>query len=244
MINLPKIIELDEYLDLTEFKSISQEFKENLSDVEQWSNIGIFSPDEKLEEPEGAKTLSLRILKDISNITNWAAIDKRDLWKDGPVYQSTFPKIYQFVNNLPFKNVARVFLSYTKDKTEILPHAAFTPGIQEPWRQEFLWFSLLGDKKMWVSDWDSTLEYYNNGFVIKDKFPMEYSNGVSCWFNPIMLHGIKNGDDFSASLRIDGEFTEEFREKLFGDTKWKTTFNWVDERHLLPEDSRYLEHEK
>ena len=57
MINLPKIIELDEYLDITEFKSISQEFKENLSDVEQWSNIGVFSPDEKLEEPEGAKTL-------------------------------------------------------------------------------------------------------------------------------------------------------------------------------------------
>ena len=45
MINLPKIIELDEYLDITEFKSISQEFKENLSDVEQWSNIGVFSPD-------------------------------------------------------------------------------------------------------------------------------------------------------------------------------------------------------
>ena len=38
---------------------------ENLSDVEQWSNMGVFSPDEKLEEPEGAKTLSLRILKDI-----------------------------------------------------------------------------------------------------------------------------------------------------------------------------------
>ena len=82
---------------------------------------------------------------------------------------------------------------------------------------------------MWVTDWDSTLKFYKNGFVVEDTFPMVYSKGISCRFNPVMLHGVDCREDFSASLRVDGEYTEDFREIVLGDREWKTTFEYVDE---------------
>ena len=44
-----------------------------------------------------------------------------------------------------------------------------------------------------------------------------------------MLHGVDCREDFSASLRVDGEYTEDFREIVLGDREWKTTFEFVDE---------------
>ena len=72
-------------------------------------------------------------------------------------------------------------------------------------------------------------KFYKNGFVVEDRFPMIYSKEISCRFNPVMLHGVECGEDFSASLRVDGEYTEDFREIVLGDREWKTTFEFVDE---------------
>ena len=65
--------------------------------------------------------------------------------------------------------------------------------------------------------------------MVEDRFPMIYSKEISCRFNPVMLHGVECGEDFSASLRVDGEYTEDFREIVLGDREWKTTFEFVDE---------------
>ena len=78
-----------------------------------------------------------------------------------------------------------------------------------------MWFSLVGNKRMWATNYDNTLEFYKNGFVVEDGFEKVYSKGISCRFNPVMLHGVECGDDFSASLRIDGEYTKEFRNIFF-----------------------------
>ncbi len=242
MINLPQIINLDEYLDLTNFESVSKEFKENLSEIDKWSDTGVFSPDKSIKDPIGIRSFGLRIHKDISNLLNWGAIDKHELFEDSPIFLSHFPRLYSFIYNLPFKNIARVFLIYTKDGTSTLPHPDFTLG-QESWRMEFMWFSLSGKKRLWTTDYNNTLEFQKNGFVVEDEWEREYMKGTSCWFNPILVHGTDNGDNLSASLRVDGEFTTEFRKQIFGDDEWKTTFDWVDEKYILPEDSSYLKYQ-
>jgi hypothetical protein len=49
-----------------------------------------------------------------------------------------------------------------------------------------------------------------------------YIQGSSCWFDSQKYHGTKT-NGYGVSLRVDGEYTSEFREKLFGkDSKWAT----------------------
>ena len=80
---------------------------------------------------------------------------------------------------------------------------------------------------------------YKNGNVVEDRFKKVYSKGVACRFNPVLLHGTECGDDFSASIRIDGEYTKEFRKKIFGDTKWNTEFEFVDDSDCDPRKDMY-----
>ena len=85
---------------------------------------------------------------------------------------------------------------------------------------------------MWTTNYANTVEFYEYNFVVEDRFEKVYSKGISCWFNPLLLHGVYCGEDISASLRVDGEYIEQFRKKIFGDEEWKTEFTYVDDKHL------------
>jgi len=50
-----------------------------------------------------------------------------------------------------------------------------------------------------------------------------YIKGYSCWFDSREFHGSEVTEKYSMGVRIDGEFTSDFREKLFGkNSKWKS----------------------
>ena len=231
MTNDVHIIETDEYLDLSNFNLCTQEFEDNLSEITHSATIGQFSPDTSVEDPRDSKTITLRVLKNKNDWKDWSLIDKEERWTDGLLYE-LFPNTKEFISTLPFKSIGRVFISFTQNKTNIAPHAGFTPGVQKTWRQEFLWFNLICNKRMWSTNYDNTLEFYENNFVVEDRFEKVYSKGISCWFNPLLLHGVDCGENISASLRVDGEYTREFRKKIFGDEEWKTEFTYVDDKHL------------
>jgi|TARA_R100000008_G_C3533923_1_gene140875 hypothetical protein len=236
MTNDEYIIELDEYVDLSYFNLCVEEFKNSFHLIPNESKqTGYFSLDNI--NPEDSQTINLRILKDTKYVYDFASIDKHDRWKDGPLYD-LFPTLKKFISTLPLKNIGRIFISFTENGTDIIPHPDFMDN-QKTWRPEFFWFSLVGNKRMWVTDYDSTLEFYKNGNVVEDRFKKVYSKGVACRFNPVLLHGTECGDDFSASIRIDGEYTKEFRKKIFGDTKWNTEFEFVDDSDCDPRKDMY-----
>jgi|TARA_R110000822_G_scaffold82989_4_gene195894 hypothetical protein len=232
MTNDVHIIETDEYLDLSNFNLCVQEFKDTLDKIpNDYINVGQFTPDISVDDEVDSKLISLRIYQNYEDRNDWALIDKEERFEDGTLYE-LFPKIKKFVSALPFESIGRTFISFTKNKTNVTPHAGFTPKVQKTWRQEFLWFNLIGNKRMWSTNYDNTLEFYENNFVVEDRFEKVYSKGISCWFNPLLLHGVDCGEDISASLRVDGEYTKEFRKKIFGDDEWKTEFTYVDEKPL------------
>jgi hypothetical protein len=53
--------------------------------------------------------------------------------------------------------------------------------------------------------------------------------GSACWFDSTKVKGTTGSADFTAGVRIDGEFTSEFREKIFNDSEWETVYHTVDE---------------
>jgi hypothetical protein len=144
-------------------------------------------------------------------------------WKDSPNYDY-FPKLKRAISKMPFKEIARIFVVFSEYGDETIAHISH----DGPARFEFIWLNLFGDKKMFVGNETQTFDWYKNG-LCEEKIIKSYLDesddsamllkGISCWFDGSKIHGTKSGDGLSASVRIDGEFTPEFREKVFKDSR-------------------------
>ena len=76
--------------------------------------------------------------------------------------------------------------------------------------QEMIWIGLNDSKKLLVEDKGETI----------------YLKGNSCWFDSQRRHGTKS-DGYSVSIRVDGKWKSDFRNKIFGEgSEWETITKW------------------
>tara|TARA_B100000029_G_scaffold504809_1_gene584324 strand:- start:76 stop:741 length:666 start_codon:yes stop_codon:yes gene_type:complete len=205
------LIELDEYLDLSDLESVNDEFIEVVDSLsEQW---GIFYAASREVDDDGnylkdnleVRTLYLTKLVDgiDESWDKYFLLDNSDYWVDNTDVSDKFPRLKKMISKLPFKNTARIFLIFTKKGCEIANHRDHP---YDEWRHEMIWIRFSDAKKF---------------FVLENNQPI-YIQGSSCWFDSKKIHGTET-DGYGVSLRVDGEFTDEFRKKLFGEnSKWKT----------------------
>jgi hypothetical protein len=207
------IIELDKYLNLnieplhTEFLNVVDTIPKKYwnmfySNLDKDDPEGIFEKD----SPE-VKTIYLTdVIDGVDMSTEYFLIDKGEYWIDLPIYDK-FPTIKKMVTNLPFEHTGRIMLIFSKIGEEIVTH--FDHECKE-WRQEFIWISLNDAKKL---------------FIMENNQPI-YLQGSSCWFDSQKSHGTKS-NGYSISMRIDGKFKSDFRNKIFGDgSEWQTIKKW------------------
>jgi hypothetical protein len=77
-------------------------------------------------------------------------------------------------------------------------------------KHKMIWISLNDAKKL---------------FIMENNQPI-YLQGSSCWFDSQKSHGTKS-NGYSISMRIDGKFKSDFRNKIFGDgSEWQTIKKW------------------
>ena len=190
-------IELDEYLDLSGLESINEEFMKVIDTIPK-KHLSKFYVNKKIDS-EDVNTL---YLTELNQEWDYFLVDKHEYWVDSPIYDK-FPKIKEMVSNLPFEHTARIMLIFSKVGQESVTHLDHD---FDEWRQELIWVNFNDLKKL---------------FILENEKPI-YIKGNSCWFDSKKYHGTKT-NGYGVSLRVDGEFTSEFREKLFGkDSKWKT----------------------
>ena len=239
------LIELDEYLDLHDFELVKKEFLDQIDSISKkylnifYANLSgtaeqelidyrkkvnvpettfSFEKDDSFEFPENpGKMWTLYLKKILDEVDlNYLLIDKSEYWVDLSIYNK-FPKLKSMVSNLPFKNVSRIFFMFNKESVNSGIHFDHN---MEDWRQEFIWFRMNEAKKFYL------LENNNHTYI----------QGSSCWFDAKIKHGSES-DGFAASLRVDGEFTKEFREKSFGKNSKRETvtdldrWNWNTEKY-------------
>jgi hypothetical protein len=219
---IKNLIELDRYLDLDGLEPVNREFKETIGTISKkyWNifyaetsgtedldsrNID-FTFDVEIPEDSGDMyTLYLREFADghkKATDLDYLLIDKHESWVDLPIYEK-FPKTKNLVSKLPFKNVARVMFCFQEKTGKSGIHV---DHVDSNWRQEFIWFRLDISKKF---------------YLLENNKPI-YIQGSSGWFDTTIPHGSET-EEYGVSLRVDGEFTPEFRKKLFGkDSKWET----------------------
>ena len=192
------LIELDEHLDLSDLEDVSKEFIEVVDKIpKKYIRDGAFEDDDLC-------CIHPRNLVNPEDWKDYGLVDKHEKWEDSTVYDY-FPKLRKLVLTLPFKNVSRIQIVFSRNGVEVSEHSDH----DENWRQEMIWLNLCGDKKIFVEEFDL--------------------KGNSCWFDNSYVHGTKSGNGLSASLRIDGEFKVNFRKKIFNDMEWKTVRHYVDD---------------
>ena len=190
-------IELDEYLDLSGLESINEEFMKVIDTIPK-KHLSKFYVNKKIDS-EDVNTL---YLTELNQEWDYFLVDKHEYWVDSPIYDK-FPKIKELVSKLPFEHTARIMLVFSKVGQEIVTHLDHE---FDEWRQEMIWVSFNDLKKL---------------FILENEKPI-YIKGNSCWFDSKKYHGTKT-NGYGVSLRVDGEYTSDFRKKLFGkDSKWET----------------------
>ena len=200
------LIELDEYLDLSKLDLVNQEFIDTVDEVSS-EYVDIFTAnlvkEHDLTYSDGVDILYLRdSLPDFYEDYCYEQIDKSIFWKDYPVYDY-FPQLRKLISLLPFESIGRIFVVYNKDKIDTHTHFDHTHDCHN----EFIWLRLNKNKKM---------------FILEDgkKF---FHEGYSCWFDSRKFHGAEALGRNGVSVRVDGKFTSDFREKVFGkDAEWES----------------------
>lgn len=111
-----------------------------------------------------------------------------------------FPKVIEFVDSLPFREVGRihVFVNYPGGRTPI--HMDGTAECQHT--NDFLWMRTSEEKQFFV--FDPTAPAGNRHYV----------KGLSAFFNEQDYHGTDTAHKTLFSLRVDGRFTPEFKRMI------------------------------
>lgn len=109
-----------------------------------------------------------------------------------------FPDLMDFIYKLPFRSLGRVVLFFNDAFSPTPCHRDHT--VIKNHNEEFLWISLLGDKKIYIYN-----DEQGEQILVRSK---------SAFFNANDYHGSVMQSGPSVSLRVDGFFTDEFKKTI------------------------------
>lgn len=132
-------------------------------------------------------------------------------WVD---YIDRFPRIKEFVEELPFSRLGIVTVFYNEHYVPLGHHRDFNYFPREsgnkpetfPHRQELIWFRFDLTRPFYLFDLDE-----KQG-IVKKKVPVE---GYSAFFNHHNWHGSFDANPYSSvTVKVEGQFTDEFRKQI------------------------------
>ena len=230
------LIELDEYLDLSDLKDVAQEFEDVVDSLsDHWRMF--LSDTRELDEngnylPDNPNVHTIPISKLIDGINEswnkYLLLDNTKYWVENVDVTDKLPMMKKMISKLPFRNTARIFVVFSRHQLRFSKKPIITKTGNEianhrdhpydEWRHEMIWIRFSNAKKI---------------FIIENEKPI-YIQGNSCWFDSKKIHGTET-NGYGVSLRVDGEFKSEFRDKIFGkNSRWMTLQEKDYDHNRLP----------
>ncbi|HEY0051413.1 MAG TPA: hypothetical protein VGB68_19105 [Pyrinomonadaceae bacterium] len=124
-------------------------------------------------------------------------LDNSDLWERTEAAEE-FADLMSFIETLPFKETGRMLIIYDNAGKEVPPHR---DHLKTEICNEFIWFRTNLIKPFYVLNHLSGAK--------------KYVESYSAWFDAVnQFHGSEAVEALSFSIRVDGKFTDEFREKI------------------------------
>ena len=121
-------------------------------------------------------------------------VDKTEAWELAETAEE-FSELMDFIATLPFQATGRILVIYD-DSGKAVP--AHRDHLDTNVCQEFIWFRTNLKKPFYLLNPDTNEK--------------KYVEGYSAWFDSVnQYHGSDAYDGLSYSIRVDGKFTDEFR---------------------------------
>lgn len=196
-IKYPSYKSLDEFIDTNRLLSLDgyvrQKIKRHLktqTDLKFYT--GPYRLDESNPDRPGSRMIYLAYSE---RPDNYFDLDKTELWH--PTTQANeFALLMNFIGTLPFKATGRMMIMYD-DVSRSVP--AHRDHVETEICHEFIWFRTNFHKS-----------FYMLNHTTGEK---KYVEGHSAWFDSVnQYHGSDAAEGLSFSIRVDGKFTDEFRE--------------------------------
>ena len=124
-------------------------------------------------------------------------LDRTELWHP-TIHANEFALLMNFIGTLPFQATGRMLIIYDDAPRQVPAHR---DHIEIDICHEFLWFRTNLKKPFYMLN-QKTGE-------------RKYVEGHTAWFDSVnQYHGSDAVEGLSFSIRVDGRFTDEFREKI------------------------------
>lgn len=195
-ITYPSYIDFDRYLNLERLIELNPLITDTLNRrLSSSPDKQFYTGPYKLEDSSLSRPGSRMVyLSQSEKPDSYFDLDKSDLWRETDE-AAAFPELMAFIKTLPFKATGRMLIIYDN---EARPVSAHRDHVSADVLHEFIWFRTNKRKPFYMLNQETGERLYISSY--------------SAWFDTVnQFHGGEGVDGLSFSIRVDGEFTDEFR---------------------------------
>jgi hypothetical protein len=199
-INYPSYVSFDKFIDVERLRSLDSYVRRRvekhiLQNADPQFYTGPYTQKEGQTRWPGSRMI---YLSESGQPDNYFDLDRAELWKPTRVAETEFTLLMEFIATLPFESTGRMIVLYDDEPREIPAHRDHTEiGVLH----EFIWMRTNLDKPFFMLD-----------CVTGEKL---HVRGYSAWFDSVnQFHGSEPTDKLAYSVRVDGRFTEAFRQRI------------------------------
>ena len=195
----PSYKSFDEFIDIERLRSLdgylTKKIKQRLQSNE---DLKFYTGPYKLNGENPDRPGSRMIYLAYSELPDsYFDLDRTELWHP-TVHAQEFSMLMDFIKTLPFQATGRMLIMYDDVARQVPAHR---DHIETDICHEFLWFRTSMKKPF---------------FMLNQKTgEKKYVEGHSAWFDSVnQFHGSDAYDGLSFSIRVDGKFTDAFRDSI------------------------------
>ncbi len=200
-ISYPSYVPMDAFIDVERLRSldgyISARIRQRIKVATQ-NDIAFYTGPYKLnEEALSLPGTRMIYLSRSEKPDRYLDLDQTNLWHRTEA-ATEFSLLMDFIDTLPFKATGRMLIMYD---TEARPVTAHRDHMETDICHDFIWMRTNKKKP-----------FYMLNHLTGEK---AYVASYSAWFDSVnQFHGSDSCEGLSYSIRIDGVFTDEFREQI------------------------------
>lgn len=199
LITYPTFKSLDDFIDVERLKSLDAYVAERLrSHLHQNNDAPFYTGPFRLQEAAPDRPGSRMVyLSQSKRPDSYFDLDKSELWHPTEA-SGEFALLMDFISTLPFKSTGRMLIMYDNVSRPVTAHRDHTDA---DICHEFIWFRTNLNKP-----------FYLLNPLTNEKL---YVESYSAWFDTVnQFHGSDPAEGLTFSVRVDGTFTDEFRQQI------------------------------
>lgn len=199
-ISFPCYKSLDAFFDVEQLKSLDRYITERINErLRERRDYLFYTGPYRLQNNSPDRPGSRMIyLSQSSRPDNYFDLDQSELWQPTIAATEEFAPLMDFIRTLPFKDTGRILIMYDDAPRAVTAHRDHT---ETEICHEFIWFRTNLRKPFYMLN-------HRTG-------AKEYVESYSAWFDSVnQYHGSDAFDGLSFSIRVDGHFTDQFKQQI------------------------------